>query len=316
MQKLLIILVGLLLAGCVSQPAIPTLQPTSTLSATPTLQPTLTFSATLTLPIFPTNAEAVHRWDTQPVLAQLYQSAGFSGDLDAWAVLPTVVVYADGRVITTLRDYYHYSMHAWTGTIRLAHVSHDELCSLLTKIDQSGFFDFSPADYIAPTAVYDRGNTDIIVNSWRSNYVSMYAFEFLSDRPRALAEPYGLLLPYSYDDTRNTTPYQVERLALLVRPWGTINYSSSNPWPATLPPLKKFAPGGDQTVSVLTGQDITEAYNFFTERGRLYVSDDGLSYGVAIRPLLPFEIPTVDPWSPSKFEESPKVPITCDPFAK
>jgi hypothetical protein len=253
-----------------------------------------------------------HRWDAQHVLVQLYEDAGYASETFAWTVMPILVIYADGRVIKTER--YSDSKSAWKGVIKLAYLSPDEICSLLTRIDQSGFFDFDMADYVEPE-ITDLAYTNIIVRAWRSRSISAYALGYASDHPTALHKLYNLLSRY---DPPNASPYQIERVALWITSWGIVNFEL-NPWPTTLPPLKKLAPNeDDRNVVILTGQDITDTYEFFGEGpDRLFVTEDGSAYQVALRPLLPLEIPTtIKPWYPSSFEESPKTQLTCDTSSK
>ena len=60
-----------------------------------------------------------------------------------------------------------------------------------------------------------------------------------------------------------------------------------------------------------------DAYEFLdSEEFPFSITENGNWYKVAIRPLLPFEIPTSQPWNAPKFEEFPTVPMTCDASAR
>lgn len=289
MKMLWVFLATLLLIGCVNQPTAPTRLP-----PTP----------------FPTHIATIHHWVAGPVLAQIHEGAGYTEPADAWMVRPSVVIYADGRILTTETTRYS-SSNVWLGTIKEMHIPPDDVCSLLTKIEQSGFFDFRESDYVSPD-VLDAGNTDIIVNSWLFNSISAYAFESAKNRPTALLTPYNLLSSYK---AFATTSYQIERVALLViERQKSKRLDDAYAWPTMLPPLKKLA-SGSSSEAVLAGQDMLDAYEFLDNIPFLsFIRDNGVEYQVFLKPLLPFELPTtVEGWSPpSSFEETPKIDLTCD----
>ena len=226
-------------------------------------------------------------------------------------VMPSVVLYADGRIMAVENDW-SLASNVWHGTIKETHIPPDEVCSLLTTIDESGFFDFKQSDYVPPD-VMDDGNTSIIVNVWRSNSIGAYAFESVTNHPAALATPYGLLSSYK---ALATTSYQMERAVLLVvKRQVARRLDDAYAWPATLPPLKKLVQNPDESsMVVLTGQNMQDAYQFLDKIPFLaLVREDGIQYQVVLRPLLPLELSTMaEGWSPPHvFAESPKVDLTC-----
>lgn len=118
----IVAIAGLLLAGCGPQAATPG----------PSPAPTSTF---------PANAR---RWQSGPVVALLYYSPGFTMEQYAWSAMPSLVVYADGRVIVAGDDVAGAQGGYGLG---MAQVEPAEVCSLLNRIDGYGFFDYNAAEY-------------------------------------------------------------------------------------------------------------------------------------------------------------------------
>jgi hypothetical protein len=129
--------------------------------------------------------------------------------------------------------------------------------------------------------------------------------------------PYNLLSSYK----ASTTSYHIERVAVLVvKRQVSKRLDDAHAWPTTLPPLKRLVPNpNNSSVAVLTGQNMLDAYEFLDKIPFLsFIRDDGIEYQVVLKPLLPFELPTItEGWSPpSSFEESPKVDLICDTRTK
>jgi len=303
----LLLLTDILLVACANQ-SIPATTPIATLAATSTLaQPTVIQPTATTRPT--ATPLQVHQWDAKPVVAEIFDIAGYTQPNYAWSLMPTVVVYADGRVLTIYDTGYNRQIPS----IKQTYISTDELCSMLTRIESSGFFDFEQKDYPAPLQIFDAGATDIVVDAWRSNWIGAYALEELkpSDIPIALSKTFTELS--SLSGLSNATPYQPDRIALLISRWR--DKSQLQTWPSTLPSLSTLAPNlksTDTKIVILAGKDAADAYLLFKGQNAQIFSEHGLLYQVTARPLLPLEIPdSIEAWQPSKFEDSPTTSLTC-----
>lgn len=260
-----------------------------------------------------------HNWNAPPVLVQHYTSPGLTPYIYEWSNMPDLVLYADGRVIVT--DEGHSGVK-WTRAVNEARLSNSQVCAILYQIEANGFFDFKEINYHEPEDVYDFLTTFITVNAWKSNSVSAYALNYAlhpdentakETVPSALADTYNLLLEFAPE---NPTPYQPERIALLIT---SFEPSQAAPlWPLESPSLKSMAADRDNYGNaevLLEGQEAADVYALFSGDWTISFQEDGVAYEITVRPLLPYEI-----WNPEKdlarvpiYQDTPTTPMTCAP---
>lgn len=293
----IVAIAGMLLAGCGPQSATPGPLPTQTVAA-------------------PANAR---RWQSNPVVASLYYSPGFTREEHAWSAMPALVVYADGRVIVAGDDVAGAQGGYGLG---VAQVEPAEVCSLLNRIDGYGFFDYNAAEYTAPN-VTDNGDTVIKVNAWRSMATQAYALGWALNPPNipglefpeinvpsALSETHRLLADYR---PATLAPYQPERIVLLIqRAEGS---TDGEAWPLTAPSLQDLVAQAREEEVVLDGQPAADVYALLGAGGTGTYRDGDDTSSITARPLLPLEIwETQNGWGhESTFEDGPKVEMACAP---
>ncbi len=253
-----------------------------------------------------------HRWQAPPVLVQWVEGPGFTPYPFAWSTIPKLVLYNDGRIITS----------AWKDSQRVlyeAQLSSDEVCAFLTEFEEDGFFDVDIEAYEFPP-IADAGTTHLMINSWRSQKVDLYALSILAGSSNdfpvspALVETYQRLKAY---EPANRTPYQPESIAILLTP--SLRMEDSAPvWPLSSPSLASLAGqdssenrNGQQTQ--LTGQAAQDIYNLFDGKITQGYREGEQAYQVTIRPLFPLE-PTGDTggWrGPDIFPTTPTTEMSC-----
>ncbi len=255
-----------------------------------------------------------HSWQAQPVIAELFTSAGFTDRQYARTILPDLVLYADGRLITTHID---YATDGLEHSISEAQLAPAEVCTFLYHIETNGFFDFNLQDY-HPLQVTDMGTTDISIHTWRSRDTSSYALDYMNTAsqnanvPTALAMTYQYLLNFRFT---NAKAYQPDKLAVF------ISRSTDYPqppmlWPLATPKLADLVRGAnDRHAVLLQGSEASNVYNFMSVNWTGIFTEGGTTYSVAVRPLLPLEQwPLADEWSPApSFPVTPTTNLSCDP---
>jgi hypothetical protein len=263
--------------------------------------------------ISPTPTAATHSWPASPVVASLYHGPGYTSRSDAWSAMPSLVVYADGRVIVTS---FEQSGSEYLRSVELAQIAPAEVCSLLGAIDGYGFFDYDSDDYPRPQ-ITDNGTTQIKVDAWRSMDASAYALHYvlgepdlLDSVPSSLVETYRLLSDFS---PPNRAPYRPERISLLIET--TTSAEPAADWPLAAPSLKELLASMNEDTKelVLDGQQAADVYALFGKHESMIYSDGVTRYTITLRPLLPLEI-----WGPeqgwgrnSEFDTAPTVDLTC-----
>lgn len=300
----------LVLSACKPDPILPAAAPTTAPTAIPaTPQPTIP-------PVKPSATPDTHTWQASPVLLEMFTSAGFTTPEYAWSVVPSLVVYADGRVIVA-RD--HYQADSTTRSIDEARLEASEVCRLLNQIAADGFLTLQQSDYIRPQ-VTDHGVTYITVNAWESNTISAYALGLALNQkdsggqvPAALRATAERLINYL---PPNTQPYQPDRLAIRLAPLDAPQAASS--WPLTQPTLTELMAQAKNSAGVVLveGKTAQEIYSQFAGSFTNAYSENGKIYGVTIRPVFPYEkwAPDQQGWSAvPTFATEPTTTLTCSP---
>jgi hypothetical protein len=229
--------------------------------------------------------------------------------------MPDLVLYADGRIILTRVDWIADQNRR---TIVEARLTHDEVCGFLAQIETDGFFDFGPQEYVAPE-ITDDGETLIRVRAWRSNEISAYALPFAiydnapeAQVPTALAKTYERLSNFR---PLNVALYQPDHLALLIYRFDAPEVAPL--WPLPSPTLAELSRQLSQNSNevLLEGQEAADVYSLFDGEITRAYSENGQTYELTIRPLLPLEVHQPGRgWSPPpEFPSTPTTEMTCDP---
>lgn len=252
-----------------------------------------------------------HRWQAPPVLVQWVEGPGFTPYPFAWSTIPKLVLYNDGHLITSV----------WKDGERALYedqLSSDEVCAFLTEFEQDGFFDVDVETYEFPP-IADAGTTHLMVNSWRTQKLDLYALSILVGNPNdypvspALVSTYQRLQAY---EPANRRSYQPERIAVLLNP--AFEAQDAPIWPLSSPSLAFLAsqdssesPNGPQIE--LTGQAAQDVYNLFDGKITQGYREGEQTYQVTIRPLFPLE--PSDPiggWrGPDIFPTTPTTEMSC-----
>ncbi len=270
-------IVCLLLVACTPQLA-PTTPPVVN-----TDRPTIIPSTITPEPYTPASA----RWPAPPVLALITSSGGMLGR--QWPQFPTLVLYADGRLLRASKDG-EQMLEAW--------LTQQQICDLLYQVEETGFFDFvqGPFPYVT-----DVSMVQITVNAWRSRTVYTTGLievvrpEQITPSPdesdMPLVRTYFTLLDYLPVDLQ---PYQPDRLVLSIEEVekDRYQYTEPIPWPLTALQLSELA---DRAVHpwndlVLEGDEMAALLNLFpTGTGGGIYQEGTRYYSLHSRPLLPLE---------------------------
>jgi hypothetical protein len=246
----------------------------------------------------------------------VFTSAGFTPPNYAWSVVPSFLLYADGRVIVTeeRRQAGDTSRIISESRLDLA-----EVCSLLYQIASDGFLTLKQSDYSEPQ-VTDQGTTQITVHAWQPNTISAYGLEFalyqkanggqLPPALRATAERLMNYLP------ANARPYQPDRLA--VRLYTSTFQVAAPLWPLSQPTLAELMTKvkGESNVVLVEGQTAQAIYDQLAGSFSKIYSENDKTYDLTVRPLFPYEVwsPDQQGWSPpSVFATEPQSTLTCAP---
>ncbi len=255
-----------------------------------------------------------HTWQAPPVLAMVFTSAGFTPPDYAWSVVPSFVLYADGRIIVAQE---RYEASSTTRLMYEGHLEASEVCGLLNQIAADGFLTLKQSEYVQP-GVTDQGTTQITVNAWQPNAISAYGLGFALYQkdsgmqiPTALKATAERLVNYL---PAHTQSYQPERLA--VRLYPTDSQVAAPLWPLAQPTLTELMTkvNGETNVALVEGQTARDIYGQFAGRFSMTYSENGKTYAVTIRPVFPYEewSPDQQGWSPSpKFAAEPTTTLTC-----
>jgi hypothetical protein len=257
-------------------------------------------------------------WEAPPVLAMMFHGPGYTDPEYGWSLVPSFVLYADGRVIVAVRRFSRdgMSLAIWEGRLDSAGV-----CTLLDQIAADGFLALKNGDYVKP-GITDLGTTTITINAWQSNTISAYGFEELLKHP-GYKRPFAKIPAALMATARRLTdyrppgaqPYQPDRLS--IRLSSRDSEVAAPPWPLSEPTLTELATKGTtHGRTMIEGRAARDVYrqvnrqvtNGFIER----YSENGKTYRVTIRPLLPYEEERyVQNWSTFSFVTKPATTLTC-----
>lgn len=255
-------------------------------------------------------------WQAPPMLAMMFTGGGFTSSDSAWSTVPSFVLYADGRVIVTRQQREGNDI---TRQMVEARLSTAEVCNLLYQIADDGFLVMDSSEYVEPDAT-DQSTTWIVVNAWQRNVISAYGLlgrlyrnKDVEGLPAALKSTAERLLDYEPPDAQ---PYQVERLAIQI--WPREADSAAPLWPLTQPMLAALANevNAKSKVGLVEGQAAHDIYEQFSGSYSGIFIEDGKTYQVIIRPLLPLEEWAGDEqkgWPPPDFPYEPRTTIACSP---
>lgn len=314
------------LVACQRTPTpTPTLEPTmTTVAATPTLTLTpspLPATATLTTTSPPTPTPIPYITMTPfptvtpvgvyPVKQVFIQSGWFGGDGGSIEDFyfgrdtPNLVIYTDGQVIVRIGS--------WEENFAFlsGQLSSDELCSLLGKLEATGYF--NPIDMIyafdETTQFSDgAGNYVIQVNGPIDNNVGIYEHytDYLVDE---IAAAYQLIS--TYQPPTALDPYVPERLLLWVEPTTDTDITNLPEWPAEFPRLSELRADPTSSKVIIEGDLILPLLELFHYQMDWQVFREGeTAYDVILRPLLPHETPrqfSMYPGQPAIFN----LPFSC-----
>lgn len=281
-----------------SVPLTPTIVITDTLYPTSTLQPPL----------------VEHEWSPEPVL--VYSGSTF-GMGPIYPRAPKFILYADGRLFVT-----SYDRDIKREQILTKRLERQGICQILNTIDQVGYLDYNPQDYMkdSPFRVADAGDSYINVNAWKSisgKYNALedaFIFRFLSIKKSngdllrdsviissALANIYYFLEDFPNSDFQ---VYDPDKLLLWVSSRPDIQFDGTGKlWPFENPALAElhsqtgsgvYGPYHDNPFVVLNDGNAQTVFDLFDKSyawdGEV-MFDNKIAYQVFARPLMPYENP-------------------------
>jgi hypothetical protein len=250
-----------------------------------------------------------HTWDAQPVLISLFTATNNTMRVDyEWSKLPDLVVYADGRLLVTRTEAKQ--------SIYEAHLQPSEICSLLQQIAADGFGDMQQKDYAAVKGA-DFQAIWIGINAWQRTEISAYGLDsaLRDDSTAALVPP---ALKATYRRLRDYAPanlqiFQPDKLVVAVL--GLDQQETATEWPLQKPGLADLLSRehGNWTGVVIDNQEASNVYQLFAGDFSRTYRENGKTYQLTIRPLLPFEIWETDrKWTlPPTFQLTPTSKFKC-----
>ncbi len=269
-------IVCLLLAACTPQPA-PTTPPAVNTERPTAVPPTVTPEPYTPGPV---------RWPAPPVLALITSAGGWGSSRSQ---LPTLVLYADGRLIRLSTDYQQ---------LLEARLTQQQICDLLYQVEGIGFFDFVQGPI---PLVYDVPTVQITVNAWHSRTVYTTGLiasarpEWITPSPDETDMPliytYFTLFDYLPPDLQ---PYKPDRLVLSIEEVEPDQYNQPVPWPLAALQLSNLAGRvvSPRDALVLDGDEVIALLGLFPSGSGHGVYQEGTKYySLHSRPLLPLESP-------------------------
>jgi hypothetical protein len=154
--------------------------------------------------------ETENLWITGPIMG-IVSTAPTECFYCYFSVPPKAVLYADGRQIIE-----HDS------ALYQRRLSSQEVCGILTRIDRSGFFEYTSAEYEqfykAHRMKPGPENYEMRFDAWKSNSLDLFSFGFLFSQykdavvwPDALRVPYELMTDF---EKSSMEPYAPDRVAV------------------------------------------------------------------------------------------------------
>ncbi len=310
------------LAGCKSQATSTTAIPQPTSTATPALLPTpfstqtpiptptpTTAKPTATTTPFPTVTPSARIELTKSVLIQFGSFGGDGGDdFDAYLGrdAPRLVLYTDGQLVMkkgSIRD----------GSTKFVEtkLAPAQVCSLLERIKQAGFFNNLDSLYTSgQNQSGDGGSVIIQINGEPNKQVDIDSYA-LPYTVKEISATYKILA--NFDPAKELQPYKPSQIMLWLYkpPASTIEQSLIREWPPELVSLAEIWQDQVNPTVLVEGQlanDILQLYDYQVKF--MYFQVEESIYAVIARPILPHETSRkISPW-PSK-STSMEIPLTC-----
>ncbi len=255
----------------------------------------------------------------KPILISFGQYGGDGGtsyDTLYGRNMPSLVLYTDGQLLI---GHERYDAKPWYVE---RHLTTPQICSLLQRIQATGFFDVAgdgslcerdPIYQNVEIACMGEGVYVISVNGTPSKRVRISYF-----LPDSLVPPvrsvYQLLQDYH---PVGMTAFKPDRIVLRVQQqpgedfWKEELASPGPLWPSSLPSLRALlAAHPEGTEILLAGEAASVVLSLMPLPGASYVTEDGQTYFVTGRPLLPHE--SVDNYSAIPYEaDAFDLPFQC-----
>jgi hypothetical protein len=267
-------------------------------------------------------AETRDNWSPELVVA-IFERGG-ENFYSYFSPPPDVVIYSDGRQVLWHEGYLYER-----------YLSNKELCTLLTEIEDSGFFDYTSQQY---KQFYESNqlkqapeNFSMTINAWKSNTLQLSSFPFLYSQhkgeiewPAALSVPYERLTEY---DPKSMHLYIPDRIAVhIVEDPQLGTEVETSVWKSTTPSLSELIERYDEMATpasessegeiILVGEEsksVLEQFDNNPWSGPSIFEINGTSYLVAIRALLPYEESggVSNPLIPGPNAETMPISINC-----
>ena len=266
----------------------PSVTPTKSNTPTSTFTPTHTSVPYVTVEPFPTVTPA-GAYSTKQVFVQTGWTGGDGGSVQDFYFgrnTPSLVIYTDGQVIIQVGD--------WEKgfTFLSGQLPSEELCSLLGKLNETGYF--NPIDEIYAfdeTTQFSDGAVSYIIqaNGPINKSVNFYGpyLDYLVDE---MASAYELVS--TYQPPTATAPYIPNYLLLWVEPITATDLESLPDWPAEFPPLADLRSDPSSSKVIVEGELILPLMELFDHAMTQKLFREGdKNFEVILRPLLPHKTP-------------------------
>lgn len=263
----------------------PTHPPTTTATPTVTTTPSTTPFPTVTPP--PTI-------DTKTVFLQYGVIGGDGGhdtDLYYGREMPSLVIYTDGQVILREGNWEDFSF--WE-----TYISTDEMCSLLAQLQSFGFFEhYDPIYAFDETTEFSDGGPEGVIHVNGPHAESLFFYgpyrEYLISPLKQANEFISNYRPSA------TTRYMPERVVLWIEvaPDALPENAVVELWPDALPSITDLWQDPINGELLVEGELVTLLMELFDYRmtGK-WIEDEGETFWIILRPLLPNETPYPQLW--------------------
>lgn len=224
-----------------------------------------------------------------------------------------MILYADGQLLLRQKQSNWY---------RQATLTVHQMCSLLSQIKRTGFFDVigdglhderDPIYAFGDTVLYSGGGSQYVIQVNGESHKIVYVYP---DFEPYLIQPVSstLQLVRTYSPGTKMIPYSAKYLVLWIeRGLGNTAHMdplpTPQPWPTQLPVLKHLLGDKNEGQTFIEGETVAPILKLFGNRPTsILFTEDGQGYYVIARPLLPHE-------TPEKFSAYPYQDVEFDlPF--
>jgi sugar lactone lactonase YvrE len=262
------------------------------------------------------------RWQSSPVVMQMsHLSEGMMVGFGPWGDTADLVIYRDGLV---LKKEYKVSGNEYSEILWEGRLTEAELCSLLIRVEEDGFFDFASSEY-EPPRVFHVGATEIEIQAWKQQAIRAYALGFAIQEDYDAGIPEGLIRTYQWMDEfipANAKPYTPERIHVRIESQEWLEQSAVPLWNLENVSLTElliqygtFTLNGEvSALFELEGEAIEPLWSLLREDREQNFREGNRVYNVGVRPVLPYE---EFPLSPSSgrdglmFMQTPTEEMDC-----